>query len=113
MYLSKAIELILSLFLVIGITACHQPPKVEQSTLASPEPRTGQGSEPKWTIGWSQLKNGMDAVEVLSLLDEPRHVKVTKVNTIWYYSNRRAEGPLVVFDTRRMRVERWRSPGGY
>jgi hypothetical protein len=54
----------------------------------------------------------MDAVEVLSLLDEPRHVKVTKVNTTWYYSDRRFEVPHVVFGTREMRVERWRSPKG-
>jgi hypothetical protein len=62
-------------------------------------------------VGWSQLKGGMDAVEVLSLLDEPRHIKVTKINTTWYYSDRRAEGPHVVFGTRQMRVERWRPPG--
>ena len=50
------------------------------------------------------------AREQVSLLGEPGHVKVTKVNTTWYYSDRRAEGPHVVFDTRQMRVDRWRAP---
>ena len=99
--------LIMSFCLAVGIGGCHRPSKGGQSHA---ETGKGQVSEPEWTIGWSQLKNGMDAVEVLSLLDEPRHVKVTKVNTTWFYSDRRAEGPYVVFDTRRMRVDRWRPP---
>lgn len=96
--------------LLISITACQQPPKDYQPADASPEAMKAQRSEPGWSIGWSQLNEGMDAVEVLSLLDEPRQIKVTKVNTTWYYSDRRAAGPHVVFDTRQMRVERWRAP---
>ena len=105
----NATALIVSFCLAVGIGGCHQPPKSGQSPAKAGK---GQASEPKWTVGWSQLKSGMDAVEVLSLLDEPRHVKVTKVNTTWYYSDRRFEGPHVVFGTREMRVERWRSPKG-
>ena len=103
----NATALIMSFCLAIGITGCHQPHKGGQSPA---EAGKEQASEPEWTIGWSQLKNGMDAPEVLSLLGEPTHVKVTKVNTTWFYSDRRAEGPHVVFDTRKMRVDRWRPP---
>jgi len=110
MHVRKTIAHVVSLCLVVGITACQQPPKGEQPAKPSPEVSTGRDAEPGWTIGWSQLKGGMDAVEVLSLLDEPKHIKVTKVNTTWYYSDRRAEGPYVVFDTRQMRVDRWRPP---
>lgn len=110
MYPRKAIAFVLSLCVLIGITACQQPTKSGQPARSPPEVSKGPDSEPDWSIGWSQLKGGMDAVEVLSLLDEPKHVKVTKVNTTWYYSDRRAEGPHVVFDTRQMRVERWRAP---
>jgi hypothetical protein len=72
-----------------------------------PAARSGSGH----TIAWQQIRGGMDPVEVLSLLDEPHRIKVTKVSTYWYYSDRGADGPVVVFDTRNMRVERWRSPG--
>ena len=105
-----AITLLMLLCVLVSITGCQQPPKGDQPAQSSLEPAKERDSEPVWTIGWSRIKAGMDAVEVLSLLDEPRHVKVTKNNTTWYYSDRRAEGPHVVFDTRQMRVERWRAP---
>jgi hypothetical protein len=101
---------VVPLYLFIGLTACHLPPNGDRSPRFSPEVTKGQDREPGWTIGWSALKAGMDGVEVLSLLGEPRHVKVTKINTIWYYSDRLPEGPRVVFDTRRMRVDRWQPP---
>jgi hypothetical protein len=107
MCLRRRIAFAVSLCLAIGITACQHPPKGGQP---APEVSKGRDAEPGWTVGWSQLRERMDAVEVLSLLDEPKHVKVNKVNTTWYYSDRGAEGPYVVFDTRRMRVERWRAP---
>ena len=110
MYLRTSIALVMSLCLLASITACQQPPKGDQPARSSPEVRKERYSEPGWTVGWSQLKAGIDAVEVLSLLDEPKDIKVTKVNTTWYYSDRRAEGPHVVFDTRQMRVDRWRAP---
>ena len=110
MYQRKALTLVVSLCLVVGITACQQPSKVDQAPQSSAEAGRERDSEPDWTIGWSLLKGGMDAAEVLSLLEEPKHIKVTKVNTTWYYSDRRVEGPFVVFDTRQMRVERWRAP---
>ena len=81
------------------------------------QPRYDEGAqtkskhaEPKYTIGWQQIRNGMDAVEVLSVLDEPVDIKVTKISTYWYYSERGAEGPHVGFDTRTMKVDRWRPP---
>ncbi|MBU0640263.1 MAG: hypothetical protein KKB50_15460 [Planctomycetes bacterium] len=100
------------LVLLAPLVGCQQPAKGEPPAQSSPEVRREGDSEPDWTIGWSQLKAGMDAVEVLSLLNGPQHIKVTKVNTTWYYSDRRADGPHVVFDTRQMRVEGWRSPQG-
>ena len=66
--------------------------------------------DPKYTIGWQQIRNGMDPVEVLSVLDEPVNIKLTKISTYWYYSERGAEGPYVGFDTRTMKVDRWRPP---
>ena len=81
------------------------------------EPRYDEGAqtkrkhlEPKYTIGWQQIKNGMDPAEVLSVLDEPVDIKVTQVSTYWYYSERGSEGPYVGFDTRTMKVDRWRPP---
>jgi hypothetical protein len=103
-------KLTATLLMLIVIAACQQPPKDDPPADASPPALKAQRSEPGWTVGWSQLNEDMDAVEVLSLLDEPRHIKVNKVNTTWYYSDRRAAGPHVVFDTRRMRVKRWRAP---
>jgi len=110
MYPRTAITLVTSLCLLVTITGCQQPPKGDQLAQSAPPTGKERDSEPGWTIGWSQLKTGMDAVEVLSLLNEPKHVKISKVNTTWYYSDRRAEGPHVVFDTRQMRLERWRAP---
>jgi hypothetical protein len=65
---------------------------------------------PVYTVGWNQMRVGLDPVEVLTLIDEPRQVKVTRINTIWYYSDRGNEDAHVVFGTRNMRVERWRAP---
>jgi hypothetical protein len=79
---------------------------------AQPGAEKSTAGESAWSIGWSQLRSGMDPVEVLSLIDEPINIKVARVNTTWYYSQRGAEGPHVVFDTRQMRVERWRAPKG-
>ena len=110
MYVKIPIALGVSLCLLVSIIGCQQPPKRDQPVQSSPDFGKERDSEPGWTIGWSHLKAGMDVAEVLSLLDEPKHVKVTKVNTTWYYSDRRAEGPYVVFDTRQMRVENWRAP---
>ncbi len=98
---------ILSSVVFIG---CQTPPEAAESAAAAPSVTSDSRSEPTWTIGWSKLTAGMDAVEVLSLLGEPKHVKVSKINTTWHYSNRRAEGPHVVFGTRQMRVERWQPP---
>lgn len=70
----------------------------------------GTESSAGWTVGWGQLKTGMNAVEVLEVLDEPVDVRVSKVSTTWYYSGRGESGPYVVFDTRRSSVERWRAP---
>jgi hypothetical protein len=112
MYMRTAVTLVLSLCLLVSITACQQRSRGDQPTHSSPEVSRGQDTEPGWSVGWSQLKAEVDAVEVLSLLGEPKHIKVNKVNTTWYYSDRGAEGPYVVFDTRRMRVDRWRAPRG-
>lgn len=97
------------LLLLAPVTGCQQPAKSE-ATGSSSDVGARRPPERGWSVGWSQLKPGMDAVEVLSLLEEPWHVKVTKVSTTWYYSDRKAEGPHIVFDTRQMRVERWRTP---
>ena len=88
------------------VGACHRAePRYDQGAQSK-----GKRPELKYTIGWQQIRNGMDPVEVLSLLDEPVDIKVTKVSTLWYYSLRGDEGPHVNFDTRRMKVERWRPP---
>ena len=98
------------LLLLAPVAGCQQPAKSDPAAGSSADVGAGRTPERGWTIGWSQIKAGMDAVEILSLLEEPRHIKVTKVSTTWYYSDRKAEGPHVVFDTRQMRVERWRAP---
>ena len=88
------------------IGACQQagPRHDEEAQTKSQHP------EPKYTIGWQQIKNGMDPAEVLSVLDEPVDIKVSQVSTYWYYSERGSNGPYVGFDTRSMRVGRWRPP---
>lgn len=70
------------------------------------------GGSTRFSVGWNQLESGMNPVQVLSVLDEPTDVRITRVNTFWYYSDRGADGPHVVFGTRDMRVERWRAPHG-
>ena len=90
---------------VLGVPACSQ---CECSTGAEADAKPQV--EAKADINWNQLKSDMDAVEVLTLLGEPADVKVTKINTTWFYSNRGAKGPSVTFDTRSMRVDRWRVP---
>ena len=90
----------------ILIGACQQAePRYDEGAQAK-----SKYSEPKYTIGWQQIKNGMDPVEVLSVLDEPVDIKVTKVSTYWYYSERGSNGPYVGFDTRSMKVDRWQPP---
>jgi outer membrane protein assembly factor BamE (lipoprotein component of BamABCDE complex) len=64
----------------------------------------------EYRVGWNQIRSGMKHTEVLSLLDEPMVVKVTRVNTYWYYSDRGAKGPYVVLDTSAMTVDRWQTP---
>ena len=105
-----SITLATACLISLSVIGCQTAHKTDEGAVATTSARPETQSEPTWTIGWSQLKTGMDAVEVLSLLDEPKHVKVTKINTAWYYSERRTDGPLVVFDTRKMRVERWKAP---
>ena len=98
------------LCLVAGISACQSVPQNHTGVDAAHTRGSARAAGPNWTVAWSQLKLGMDPVQVLSLLDEPRDVKITSANTSWYYSDRQAEGPHVVFGTREMRVERWRAP---
>jgi hypothetical protein len=82
---------------------CHLP---------AARPSDGAGAAPAsdYTVGWGQIRSGMTPDEVLAVLDEPRDIKVTRVNTYWYYSERGAEGPHIVFGTRTNTVERWRAP---
>ena len=95
-----------ALFLVCGCDQAQRGDAVDNQ-----EPSAGAyRSEAKRTVGWDQLRIGQDPVEVLSLLNEPMDIKVTSVSTHWFYSNRGAEGPHVAFDTRTMKVERWRAP---
>ncbi len=70
------------------------------------EPRVTGGT----TIGWNNMESGLNPRQVLSLLDEPADVRVTQVTTTWYYSDRGANGPYVVFDTGSMTVQRWQRP---
>ncbi|UCF32974.1 MAG: hypothetical protein JSV78_11645 [Phycisphaerales bacterium] len=100
---------ICGLMLLMG--ACRQSERSGDTVATERGGEPAARSESGYTIGWQQIRGGMDPVEVLSLLNEPHRIKVTKVSTYWYYSNRGADGPVVVFDTRNMRVERWRSPG--
>lgn len=71
---------------VMLVGACQQTePRYDEGAQT-----TSKSPEPKYTIGWQQVRNGMDPIEVLSVLDEPLDVKVSKVSTYWYYSERGA-----------------------
>lgn len=59
---------------------------------------------------WNQIRVGMSHTEVLELLGAPVEVKVSRVTTRWYYSDRATDGPHVVLTTSRMTVERFRRP---
>ena len=99
--------------LIVVVLSCAMVcvPACEQCTCGKePAADTQRQTEAAPSISWNQLKSGMDAVEVLSLLDQPVDIKATKINTTWYYSSRAPEGPCVIFDTRSMRVDRWRAP---
>ncbi|MCP4590204.1 MAG: outer membrane protein assembly factor BamE [bacterium] len=92
--------------------ACVETQKHGGAVDVAPVSRTSEGSpsEPVFSPAWNQIRRGMTPDEVLMLLDEPAHMKVTRVNTYWYYSDRARKGPHVVFDTCRMVVERWKFP---
>lgn len=109
MRLRNWIALIGACSLGLVFLACEQP---QQGDGTPQDRRDAPRAESNWSPGWSQLSAGMDPVEVLTLLDEPLSVKVSRINTTWFYSQREAQGPYVVFDTRQMRVERWRAPVG-
>ncbi len=105
----KRIGWIMLLGAAVTVVGCEQTQRANGSDQQDQSASTYR-SEPKRTIGWDQLRTGIDPVEVISLVGEPMDVKVSTVNTRWYYSNRGNEGPHVVFDTRTMKVERWRAP---
>lgn len=62
------------------------------------------------TPAWNQLQTGMAHTEVYNLLGPPIEVRVTAVQTTWFYSDRGSDGPRVIFDTPNMTVERSVSP---
>lgn len=96
--------------LALVLVACEQPQKRGDSAGMTEEPAKAERSATAYEAAWNQLRQGMKHTEVLALLGEPPSVKVTKINTYWYYSERGAKGPHVVFDTRTMTVDGWRRP---
>jgi len=72
------------------------------------EVQAGGGSSGGREIGWNDLRVGMAPDEVLRTLGDPLDVRVEPINTIWYYSDARSNGPFVVFDTHGMSVSHWR-----
>jgi hypothetical protein len=105
-----ALAAMMLICLTLGVAGCSQSTVNDPADRPAASDRETRTAEPRWSIGWSRLKPGMDPVDVLDLLDEPKHVKVSRINTTWYYSDRQADGPYVVFGTREMRVESWRAP---
>ena len=95
--------------LALALTACERSSRDSEVKSDDSQAKAGS-SEPGFTVGWSRLQSGMKSDEVLRLLDEPKSIKATTVNTYWYYSDREADGPHVVFDSREMTVDRWRAP---
>ena len=100
------VSIIIASITLFCLAGCGQPSGDADSDSAK---ATGR-SDATWTIVWSQITKGMNAVEVLTLLDEPVSVKVSKVNTTWYYSSGGADGPYVALSTRSATVEHWRPP---
>lgn len=96
--------------LVLATVSCDQSQKRDDDV--APHDRAADSARPGTAdrIGWNVIHRGMKPDEVLSLLDEPITVRVTRTNTYWYYSQRAAEGPQVVFGTRDMTVDSWRRP---
>lgn len=91
--------------------ACDQAQRRDEPVATKQGSTRSQPGEARFGPAWEQLRERMDPVEVLQLLGEPTAITVNKVNTYWYYSARAGDGPHVVFGTRQMKVERWRSPG--
>ena len=91
-------------------TGCEQPQQRGEEVGMSAGPGEGERPASAYRVGWNQIRSGMKHSEVLSLLGEPVGVKVTRVNTYWYYSERGSKGPHVILDTSAMTVDRWTSP---
>lgn len=85
--------------LAIGLAGCQQGDRRDG----------GSAGSSAWTVGWSKIDTGLDPVEVLDLVGEPQDITVSKLRTVWHYSED-ADGPRITFDTRSMRVERWQPP---
>lgn len=86
-------------------TACNEP----QST-SDREPAAKPTGEPKYDIGWSQIRRDMPATDVLDYLGHPRDIRVDRISTFWYYSDRGVSGPHVCLSTRTNQVLTWQPP---
>ncbi|UCG33688.1 MAG: hypothetical protein JSU68_03445 [Phycisphaerales bacterium] len=95
-----------SLLVVLVLTpACNEP-----ETTGAREPAAKSGGEPQYDIGWSQIRRDMPAADVLDYLGHPRDIRVDRVSTFWFYSDRGVGGPHVCFTTRTNQVLTWRPP---
>jgi hypothetical protein len=91
--------------LVLALAACNEP----EST-GDRETATKPAGGPQYDIGWSQIRSDMPAVDVLDYLGHPRDIRVDRISTYWFYSDRGTDGPYVSFSTRTNRVLTWRPP---
>jgi hypothetical protein len=97
-------SLMIVLVLVLA-AACNEP----EST-GDRKPAAKPAGEPLYDIGWSQIRSDMPAVDVLDYLGHPRDIRVDRISTYWFYSDRGTDGPYVSFSTRTNRVLTWRPP---
>ena len=93
------------LVLLMLATACNEPEATDDQ-----EPAAKSTGEPEYDIGWSQIRRDMPAVEVLDYLGHPRDIRVDRISTFWYYSDRGVSGPHVCLSTRTNQVLTWRTP---
>ncbi len=88
--------------------ACASSDRAAAPTDVPKSAATSAADERTPRAGWQFLRTGMSPDQVYTELGGPRNIHVDMMFTLWFYSDRGESGPHVQFDTKTMKVVRWR-----